>query len=348
MPDFSKTPSAEFVTPSTRINKFSRRCPELHHRRRQACIQPQRSQACTTFRQVLTVAAKRIGILEFGGAINSGDLAIYFRSLGLPVSDVTPIDIGGFSNRSNLGDDSQVMMDIEIAGSVAPRARIRVYFAPFTVAGFSDAAKQAEADRASVLFTGWGRPESDWKDEEINEINASFENASESGITILATAGDRGVTDGVRDGRRHVDFSASSPWVLSVGGTTLKASGGRTLSEVAWKNSSGNFATVGGDSAAVPLWAGLITLIDQGLGYNTGYLNPRLYHDIGPAGTLRSVTSGSNGVDGMKGYSAGPGWTPVTGWGSPDGTKLLMWLRMHPGPGHDVPSGEIPCRSSSK
>jgi len=294
------------------------------------------------------------------------------------------------------------MLDIEIAGSVAPRARIRVYFESFTVAGVADAVKQAEADRAAVLFTGWGQPESKWKDDDIKGMNAAFENAAVSGITVLATASDHGVTDGVKDGRRHVDFPASSPWVLSVGGTTLKSTEGHIQSEVAWKSPYGDFATgggvsekfarpdwqsavpipkrddgnqgrgipdvaasaspengvsiivdgkaqaVGGSSAAVPLWAGLVALIDQGLGYNVGYINPRLYQDIGPAGAFHAITSGDNGVDGVKGYSAGPGWTPVTGWGSPDGMKLLLWFRMHPDRGHNAPSGDIPCRLTSK
>jgi hypothetical protein len=52
--------------------------------------------------------------------------------------------------------------------------------------------------------------------------------------------------------------------------------------------------------------------IDQLLGYNVGY------------------TSGDNGVDSVKGYSAGRGWSPVAVWGNPDGTKLLEWLREHP------------------
>ena len=77
------------------------------------------------------------------------------------------------------------------------------------------------------------------------------------------------------------------------------------------------------------VWAGLIALINQGLRRNLGYLNPLLYEEIGPQGILRSVTKGDNKI-GRLGYSAGPGWNPVAGWGSPDGTKLLEWLQAHP------------------
>jgi kumamolisin len=85
----------------------------------------------------------------------------------------------------------------------------------------------------------------------------------------------------------------------------------------------GQKGVVGGGAAATPLWAGLIALINQGLGHNVGFINPELYTRIGPAGVLRSITEGDNGVHGVKGYAAGPGWNAATGWGSPDGKKLL-------------------------
>ena len=344
-----------------------------------------------------------IGVLEFGGSIVAEDVATYFKSLTLPAPDLTPVSVDGAAYKSDPnGADSQVMLDVEIVGAIAPRARIRVYFAPFTAAGFGDAIKQAEADHVAVLSIGWGQPESTWKDEDMKAIDAALEDAARRYITVLAAAGDAGVTDGVKDGRRHVDFPASSPWVLAVGGTALKSEGGRIVSETIWKSASfdaatgggvsekfprpdwqsavpvpsrdnggtgrglpdvvasadpeigveiivhGKATTVGGTSASVPLVAGLIALIDQAVGYNIGYLNARLYRDIGPAGIFRAVTSGENGVNGVKGYAAGPGWTPVAGWGSPDGAKLVAWLRAHPDPHGVSITAAAPCRPSLK
>jgi kumamolisin len=68
-----------------------------------------------------------------------------------------------------------------------------------------------------------------------------------------------------------------------------------------------------------PLWAGLIALINQKFGHPLGYLNPKLY-PIGEA-DFHDVTTGNNGA-----YSAGPGWDPCTGLGTPDGAKLLAAL----------------------
>jgi kumamolisin len=324
----------------------------------------------------------------------------YFKSLDLPMPAIEPVFVDDSSSKSDANLDAQVMMEVEILGAIAPRARIRVYFAPNTPKGFAHAITQATADDVAVISNDWGRAESLWKDEEINEIDAALEQAARQHITVLAAAGDYGVTDGVSDGRRHVDFPASSRWVLAVGGTTLKSEGDQITSETVWKSISnatgggvsekfeqpewqsvvpvpnredgkpgrgipdivasadpalgvpiivhGKNVVVGGLSAAVPLWAGLIARIDQALGYNVGYLNPRLYQEIGPRGVLHNITVGDNGVSGVKGYSAGAGWSAVAGWGSPDGTKLLDWLRAHPNPpgGQTLPAVACLARSN--
>ena len=44
---------------------------------------------------------------------------------------------------------------------------------------------------------------------------------------------------------------------------------------------------------------------------------------------LRDITSGNNDTDGMLSgqFPAGPGWDACTGWGTPDGAKLLNALK---------------------
>jgi len=88
----------------------------------------------------------------------------------------------------------------------------------------------------------------------------------------------------------------------------------------------GQKVVVGGTDGANAFWAGLIAVINQGLGHNVGYINPVLYSKLGPSGVLHNVTQGNNRVNGI-GFDTGPGWNPVTGWGSPDCTKLLEALK---------------------
>jgi kumamolisin len=78
---------------------------------------------------------------------------------------------------------------------------------------------------------------------------------------------------------------------------------------------------VGGTSAVSPLWAGLIACMNQKLGKPVGYLNPLLYGPVAGNGAFHDITSGNNGA-----YTAGSGWDACTGWGSPDGSKLLAAL----------------------
>lgn len=91
----------------------------------------------------------------------------------------------------------------------------------------------------------------------------------------------------------------------------------------------GKEIVVGGTSSTAPFLAGLIALMNQSLGRNLGHLNPLLYQKIGPAGVIQSITEGDNGVDGVRGYAAAPGWNTTTGWGRPDGRKLLEAFRTH-------------------
>jgi subtilase family serine protease len=90
----------------------------------------------------------------------------------------------------------------------------------------------------------------------------------------------------------------------------------------------------GGTSASAPLWAGVIALADQYAKRHLGFVDPAIYqiarsshyheafHDItaGPANTAEFP----NGT--ITGYRAGPGWDPVTGWGSPNARVLVPLL----------------------
>jgi kumamolisin len=81
----------------------------------------------------------------------------------------------------------------------------------------------------------------------------------------------------------------------------------------------GKDSVVGGTSAVAPLWAGLITLINQKVGKPVGFINSVLYDDdiSASSGAFHDITSGNNGA-----YSAKQGWDACTGLGSPDGARL--------------------------
>lgn len=122
----------------------------------------------------------------------------------------------------------------------------------------------------------------------------------------------RGVPDVAADANPNTGF----PVVTSNGGSGYAISGH------------------GGTSASAPTWAGIIALADQYAGRHLGFVNPAIYqiarsfhyhqafHDVtaGPSNTAKFP----NGT--ITGYRAGPGWDPVTGWGSPDAKVLVPLL----------------------
>ncbi|KAH9011980.1 peptidase S8/S53 domain-containing protein, partial [Lactarius deliciosus] len=81
---------------------------------------------------------------------------------------------------------------------------------------------------------------------------------------------------------------------------------------------------VEGTGCSTPTVAGVFSLLNDYLITNgrplLGFLNIRLYSD-GIAG-LNDIISGSNPGYGTDGFSAIPGWDPVTGLGTPEFEKL--------------------------
>ena len=90
----------------------------------------------------------------------------------------------------------------------------------------------------------------------------------------------------------------------------------------------------GGTSAASPLWAGYMALVNQQAAANhqppLGFLNPYFY-TIGTSpsaygSAFHDITSGSNGLPATAGFDL------VTGWGTPNGTGLLNAVLATRGP----------------
>jgi kumamolisin len=206
-----------------------------------------------------SAAGQTIGIIELGGGFRAADLTAYFKSLGQKTPKVTAVSIdGGKNSPTNANSaDGEVMLDIEVAAAVAPGANVVVYFTPNTDQGFIDAIGAAVHDttnKPSVISISWGSAEVNWTQQAMTALDAACQSAAALGITITVAAGDNGSTDGVSGSANHVDFPASSPHVLSCGGTKLQGSGSAISSEVVWNELTANEgATGGGVSNIFPL-----------------------------------------------------------------------------------------------
>lgn len=202
-----------------------------------------------------TGKGQTIAIIELGGGYRNADLQKYWNSLGLANVSVSAISVDGAQNSPTgdpNGEDGEVVLDIEVAGAVAPDARIAVYFAPNTDQGFLNAINTAIHDHVrnpAIISISWGSAENQWTAQAIEAFNGAFHDAALMGITVCAAAGDNGSSDGINDGANHVDFPASSPWVLACGGTKLVAEGNAIQQETVWNDGTNGGATGGGVSA---------------------------------------------------------------------------------------------------
>jgi kumamolisin len=334
-----------------------------------------------------------IAIIELGGGYRDAELAAYFTRAGVPQPQVTAVAVDKGRNHPGEDADGEVLLDIEVAGTVAPRAKIVVYFADNSDRGFFDAVNRAIHDTEhapAAVSISWGGPESAWTPQAMNVFDSAMADAGALGVTILAAAGDHGAGDAAGDGQVHADFPASSPHVVACGGTELiAAAGGGIASEAVWNEADGwatgggvsrqfgvpdyqqgitipanldgsgqagrgvpdvagnaaggsgyivrvdgQWTSVGGTSAVAPLYAGLVALLDQGLGRPVGLLLTDLYAAGGDAGIFGDIEGGDNGTPETQdfgpatpGYPATAGWDACTGLGSLRGSALLARLR---------------------
>ena len=350
-----------------------------------------------SFPRDATGSGQCVAILEFGGGFEPEKLNTYLERLGVQAPEIIVREIGrGRNNPVNqpntINADVEVYMDIEIVASVAPQAKIVVYFGENTDKGWVETVNAAILDsihRPAVLSISWGKAEEYWEPQAMKALDNAFRNAAHLGVTICCSSGDFGVYEADDPWKAYtVAFPASSPHVLACGGTRLETSDDGTTLEAVWNQSgavgrasgggvSGSYElppfqaeigvpphfettkagrgvpdvaanastrtgylvwsdetemSMGGTSAAAPLWAGLVACLNQSLDLRIGYLTPLLYTNAAQAkGALRDIVDGNNRRNDMgsdpKGYPAQAGWDACTGLGTPRGEELLRWLK---------------------
>src|SRR4051794_28051896 len=187
-------------------------------------------------------SGQTLAILELGGGYTQADLDAYWAQIGLAdPPTVTAVGVDGGTNAPEgdpNGADGEVLLDIEVAGALAPGAHLVVYFAPNTDRGFLDALSTAvhAAPTPTVVSISWGQSEDEWTGQARTAMDEALADAAVLGVTVCVAAGDDGSRDNASDPQAHVDFPASSPHALACGGTTLQAdaASGAVQSEVVW------------------------------------------------------------------------------------------------------------------
>ena len=211
-------------------------------------------------------SGQTIALIELGGNYDTNDLSTYFAEAGLTkspsvqavsISQGVPVPYG-----QDVNSDTEVMLDIEVAGAMAPGATIIVYFAENTDQGFYEAVSEAAHHPSTTAVSiSWGSPEKDWTEQSMDAWSSLGQSASLLNVPIFVAAGDHGCTDEEPsdtgyDGQLHVDFPGTcANGVASCGGTSIQVAAGAITNETVWNEGDG-WATGGGASThfQIPSW----------------------------------------------------------------------------------------------
>ncbi len=182
----------------------------------------------------------------YGSPTIQQDLAYFDRVMGLPDPTLNIMYPAGqpaaFNPATMSGWAGETSLDVEWAHAIAPKATIDLLIAP-TNRGSDLAAVEAYAvnnhpgNVVSMSF-GAGEPAipGGVHNLHLQHSDALFQQAATAGITMIASAGDDGATNG--NSTLTAQFPASDPSVLSVGGTSLFISDtGAYQRETVWNDS---------------------------------------------------------------------------------------------------------------
>jgi len=176
-------------------------------------------------------AGKTIGIV---GAYNAptlaSDLAVFSSKFGLPACTVASgclrrVNQTGGSTlpASNAGWAFETSLDVEWAHAIAPGAHILVVEANGPTLNNLGPAIDYAKTQAQYVSMSWGA--SEYSGETAFDTHFSGSTAN-----FFAAAGDGGLP---------AEYPSASPYVTSVGGTTLSGVGTTSLKETAWSNGGG-------------------------------------------------------------------------------------------------------------
>lgn len=251
------------------------------------------------------------------------DATTYASAAGIPLGarQITTVPLPGSNSLPDgSGGDQEVALDVEALLATAPKAAQRVYVAPNTAAGaiavYNKIADEVAAGQIQVVSTSWGRCEASYPAQLLPQLAAPIDRLVGSGGTIFAASGDNGAYDCAAaahpDGRLAVDFPASLPSVVAVGGTRLTRGGG-VYAETGW----GQAPTTTADAT----YAG----VGSGGGTSAVFARPAYQSSVNASGAGRAVPDVSALADASSGFGAYS--TSAGGWRSFGGTSLgaPMW-----------------------
>jgi subtilase family serine protease len=213
----------------------------------------------------VTGRGERIAVVEFA-QFEQSDLDGFDQQFGLPSLTPQTVSVDGGATDDGASAVAEADLDLEVAHEIAPSAQLLDYNAPQATAAGADAfgaiVDRIAADgQASIVADSWGSCEATTPAADIQRDEQAIEAAAARGINIFVAAGDTGAytcqeANG-SDHRLSVSWPSSSPFVVSVGGTSLSLTAtGAYDGERAWNDTLEQIGGGGGlsDDFTRPSW----------------------------------------------------------------------------------------------
>jgi subtilase family serine protease len=176
-----------------------------------------------------------VAIIDACGNPNvQSDLNTYDLTYGLPATTVKVVTPEGTPCSDPQAWGVETDLDVQMVHAVAPKAHIVLEAAKSaTLKDLLTAAQDAYTKQgASVVSMSFGG--SEFSGETAANVDGIFSAGVNQGVTFTASSGDSGC---------GAQYPAASPFVVSVGGTSLKVdSNGSYVSESAWNGSGGGLS----------------------------------------------------------------------------------------------------------
>ena len=231
--DSSNTPNAFFPAPSACIAAFGLEC-----------LSPAQMRRAYNVPSTLDGTGQTIVIVEaYGSATIQSDLHIFDIVNGLPDTTLNIVYPAGPPTATNGGWAGETSLDVEWAHAIAPRATIDLVVAKTNRNSDLMPAEQYAIQNhlGNIISMSFGASEPSIpggvNNANLQRAHDTFQNAKEAGITMIASSGDAGASNG--RSTLTPQFPAVDPLVLSVGGTDLFTDdAGNYQSETVWNDTN--------------------------------------------------------------------------------------------------------------
>ena len=192
----------------------------------------------------------------YGDPFLGYDIVAFDNQTHLPPIKLTIRYLNNTPNPYNKSWAIETALDVEWAHAAAPGANIKLVITQNASSSLESGLSYViSRDRTNIISLSWGESERALSSSDIRSQDQLFKIAAEENITVLAASGDQGSGDG--NSFPTVNYPASDPYVVGVGGTALSYSNGK-YSESAWGgNSSGKTYGSGGGYSSIfsqPSW----------------------------------------------------------------------------------------------